>query len=261
MRLDAIHVEVTDHIATITIDRPPVNAVDTSTMAEIRDAFRSLDERRDVRVAIFTGAGSRAFIGGADLRSIDDDDPSNWDPSRQLDRGVVARDAMWAVYDCAVPVIAAVNGPAIGAGLALAAVCDIILAVEGARFGATEINVGLLGASSQLSLLVGRHRTREMFLTGEMITAEELHRLGAIRSVVSADTLMSAATELATTLAAKSPIAMRLAKQSMNRAEFLPLKDAYRIEQDYTAKILTYEDSAEARRAFLDKRDPEWHWR
>lgn len=100
-----------------------------------------------------------------------------------------------------------------------------------------------------------------MFLTGEMITAEELHRLGAIRSVVSADTLMSAATELATTLAAKSPIAMRLAKQSMNRAEFLPLKDAYRIEQDYTAKILTYEDSAEARRAFLDKRDPEWHWR
>lgn len=168
---------------------------------------------------------------------------------------------MWAVYDCAVPVIAAVNGPAIGAGLALAAVCDIILAVEGARFGATEINVGLLGASSQLSLLVGRHRTREMFLTGEMITAEELHRLGAIRSVVSADTLMSAATELATTLAAKSPIAMRLAKQSMNRAEFLPLKGAYRIEQDYTAKILTYEDSAEARRAFLDKRDPEWHWR
>jgi len=257
----AIHIDVADHVATVTIDRPPVNAVDTETMAEIRDAFRSLDERRDVRVAIFTGAGGRAFIGGADLRSIDGDDPTTWDASRQLDRGVVARDALWAIYDCAVPVIAAINGPAIGAGLALAAVCDIIIAVEGARFGTTEINVGLLGASSHLSMLVGRHKTRELFLTGEMITAEELHRLGAVRSVVPADQLMPAAVELAATLAAKSPIAMRLAKQSMNRAEFLPLKEAYRIEQDYTAKILTYEDSGEARRAFLDKRDPEWHWR
>ena len=261
MSSDALHLDVTDHIATITIDRPPVNAVDTATMAEIRDVFRSLDERRDVRVAIFTGAGSRAFIGGADIRSIDGDDPSTWDPSRQLDRGVVARDAMWAIYDCAVPVIAAINGPAIGAGLALAAVCDIIISVAGARFGTTEINVGLLGASSHLSMLVGRHKTRELFLTGEMITAEELHQLGAVRSVVEAGELMATATTLATTLAAKSPIALRLAKQSMNRAEFLPLKEAYRIEQDYTAKILTYEDSTEARRAFLEKRDPEWHWR
>ena len=261
MSSDALHLDVTDHIATITIDRPPVNAVDTATMAEIRDVFRSLDERRDVRVAIFTGAGSRAFIGGADIRSIDGDDPSTWDPSRQLDRGVVARDAMWAIYDCAVPVIAAINGPAIGAGLALAAVCDIIISVAGARFGTTEINVGLLGASSHLSMLVGRHKTRELFLTGEMITAEELHQLGAVRSVVEAGELMATATTLATTLAAKSPIALRLAKQSMNRAEFLPLKEAYRIEQDYTAKILTYEDSTEARQAFLEKRDPEWHWR
>lgn len=257
----SISIHVADHVATVTIDRPPVNAVTTQTMAEIRDAFASLDERRDVRVAIFTGAGDRAFIGGADLRSIHDDDPSTWEPSRLLDRGVVARAAMWAIYDCAVPVIAAVNGPAIGAGLALAAVCDIIIAAEGSSFGTTEINVGLLGASSHLSMLVGRHKARELFLTGELITAEELHRLGAVRAVVPRAELAGAAQALAATLASKSPIAMRLAKQSMNRTEFLPLQDAYRIEQDYTAKILTYDDATEARLAFLEKRDPDWSWR
>jgi enoyl-CoA hydratase len=256
----AIHIDVRDHVATVTIDRPPVNAVDTPAMAEIAAAFSSFADDRDVRAAIFTGAGARAFIGGADLRSIDDD-PANWPPSRVVDRGVVARDAMWAIYDCAVPVVAAVNGPAIGAGLALAAVCDMIVAAEGATFGTTEINVGLLGASAHLALLVGRHKAREMYLTGELVTAEALMQLGAVRSVVPLDQLMPTALELATTLAKKSPIAMRLAKQAMNRVEFLPLKDAYRVEQDYTGRMLGFEDSAEARAAYLEKRDPDWNWR
>ncbi len=168
---------------------------------------------------------------------------------------------MWAIYDCAVPVIAAVNGPAIGAGLALAAVCDMIVASDNAAFGTTEINVGLLGASAHLSMLVGRHKAREMYLTGELVSADELHRLGVVRSVVPSDQLMPTALELARTLAAKSPIAMRLAKQAMGRVEYLPLKEAYRIEQDYTAKLLGFEDSAEARNAYMEKRDPEWHWR
>jgi enoyl-CoA hydratase len=256
----AIQIDVRDHIATVTIDRPPVNAVDTPTMAEIAAAFTSFADNREVRAAIFTGAGARAFIGGADLRSIETD-PSEWPPSRVVDRGVVARDAMWAIYDCAVPVIAAVNGPAIGAGLALAAVCDMIVATEGATFGTTEINVGLLGASAHLALLIGRHKAREMYLTGEMVSAEELAHLGAVRSVVPFDDLMPTALELATTLARKSPIAMRLAKQAMNRIEFLPLKDAYRIEQDYTGRMLTFEDSLEARNAYMEKRDPDWKWK
>jgi enoyl-CoA hydratase len=257
----SIRVDIVDHIATVVIDRPPVNAVDTVTLAEIRDTFEGLNENRDVRVAIFTGAGTRAFVAGADLKSIEGDDPAAWPPSRQLDRGVVARDAFWAIYDCAVPVIAAVNGPAIGAGLALAAVCDIILAADTASFGTTEINVGLLGASSHLSMLVGRHKARELFFTGELVSAEELYRLGAVRKVVPQPELLDAARELAAGLAAKSPIALRLAKQSMNRVEFLPLKEAYRAEQDYTHRLLGYEDSKEARKAFLEKRDPDWKWR
>ena len=168
---------------------------------------------------------------------------------------------MWAITDCAVPVIGAINGPALGAGLAFAACCDILVASENATFGTTEINVGLLGASAHLSLLVGRHKAREMYFTGEQVPASELYRLGAVRAVVPRAELMATARELATTLAAKSPIALRFAKEAMNRVEFLPLKEAYRTEQDYTAKLLRYEDATEARNAFLEKRDPEWKWR
>jgi enoyl-CoA hydratase len=254
-----LEVGVSDNIATVTVDRPPVNAVTRDTMAEIRDAFRSLSGRQDVRVAILTATGDRAFIAGVDLKSVDAPPPEG--ATAALDPGRVARDAMWAITDCAVPVIGAINGPALGAGLALAACCDILVASDKATFGTTEINVGLLGASSHLSMLVGRYKAREMFFTGEVVDASELYRLGAVRAVVSRKQLMATATDLATTLAQKSPIALRLAKESMNRVEGLPLKDAYRTEQDYTARLSRFEDAAEARRAYLEKRDPDWKWR
>jgi enoyl-CoA hydratase len=256
----SVSVEISDHIATVTLDRPPVNAVDNATFVEFRDAFTSFNENRDVRVAIFTAVGERAFMAGVDLRTVGE--PAG-EPraSVVLDPARPARDAMWAITDCAVPVIGAINGPALGAGLAFAACCDMLVASENATFGTTEINVGLLGASAHLSLLVGRHKAREMFFTGEQLPAAELYRLGAVRSVVPRDALMSTARELAVVLAAKSPIALRLAKESMNRVEFLPLKDAYRTEQDYTARLRGFEDAAEARKAFLEKRDAEWKWR
>jgi len=258
--MSAITLEVADKIATVTIDRPPVNATDRQTLTEIGDVFESLAERRDVHVAIFTGAGDRVFIGGADMKTVAapvDDPPV----ALLLDRGVAARRAMWSIYDCGVPVIAAVNGHAVGSGVALAAVADMIVAADNATFSTTEIDVGLLGAFSQLSLLVPRHVARELFLTAERISAWELHEMGVIRRVVPRAELMATALDLARTVAAKSPIAVRLAKQAMNRAEFRPLKDAYQIEQDYTARLLGYEDSTEARRAFAEKRTPDWHWR
>ena len=257
-----VTVEVADHIATVTLDRPPVNAVDASAIGEIRDAFRSLDDRRDVRVAIFTAAGNRAFMAGADLSAPVERDRSDTVPATLItDPARAARDAMWAITDCGVPVIGAINGPALGAGLAFAACCDILVAADNATFGTTEINVGFLGASAHLSLLVGRHKAREMFFTGEVVPASELYRVGAVRAVVPRAELLDVAHELAVTLASKSPIAMRLAKEAMNRVEYLPLKDAYRTEQDYTARLLGFEDSGEARQAYLDKRPPEWGWR
>ena len=255
-----VRAEVNDHIAVVTLDRPPVNAVDHATLGELADAFTGLSADRDVRVAIFTAAGDRAFMAGLDLRATAPDA----DDARTrfvTDPGLFAREPMWAITDCAVPVIGAINGPALGAGLAFAACCDILLAADTATFGCTEINVGLLGASAHLSRLVGRHKAREMFFTGETVPAEELHRLGVVRAVVPRAELMPTALELAATLAAKSPIAMRLAKEAMNRVEDLPLADGYRTEQDYTARLQRFEDAREARHAFLERRDPEWKWR
>jgi enoyl-CoA hydratase len=257
-----VTVELRDHVATVTVDRPPVNAVTTATMAELRDVFSVLGDDRDVRVAILTASGTKAFMAGVDLKTVADRGPlDELPPALVLDRGRVARDAMWAVIDCPVPVIGAINGPALGAGLAFAACCDILIAAEGARFGTTEINVGLLGASAHLSLLVGRHKAREMFFTGEQVPAEELYRLGAVRAVVPPGELAGAARHLASELAAKSPIALRLAKESMNRVENLPLRDAYRTEQDYTSRLLAFDDAAEARRAYMERREPDFRWR
>lgn len=258
--MPVIRTEIADGIATVTLDRPPVNAIDTAAMAEMIATFDSFADNRDVRVAIFTAAGDRAFMAGVDLKSVasaDDERP----PSAMTDPGGLARRAMWSITDCAVPVIAAVNGPAIGAGLAFAACCDIIVAADTATFGVTEINVGLLGASAHVSLLVGRHKAREMFFTGQMVSADELHRLGAVSRVVARADLDAAARELAGQLAAKSPLALRLAKASMNHVEDLPLKEAYRIEQTYTDRLVRFEDSAEARAAFFEKREPRWKFR
>jgi enoyl-CoA hydratase len=259
-RAPSLSVELEDHVATVTLDRPPVNAVDRATFDEIRDAFRSFDDDREVRVAIFTAVGDRAFMAGVDLRSVGET-AGEPPPTRVTDPARGAREAMWAITDCAVPVIGAINGPALGAGLAFAACCDILIASDNATFGTTEINVGLLGASSHVSKLVGRYKAREMFFTGEVVPAWELHRLGSVRAVVPRADLIATARELAVTLASKSPIALRLAKESMNRVEYLPLKDAYRTEQDYTARLQGYEDAAEARAAYLEKRPPDWKWR
>ena len=255
-----LRVEIADHVAVVTLDRPPVNAVDHATLAEMTDAFRALDDDRDVRVAVFTAAGDRAFMAGLDLKASRpgrDESPARF----VTDPGLPAREPMWAIVDCAVPVIGAINGPALGAGLAFAVCCDILVAADHATFATTEINVGLLGASAHLSRLVGRHKAREMFFTGEAVTAQELHRLGAIRSVVPRAELMATALELAQALAAKSPLALRLAKESMNRVEDVPLRDAYRIEQDYTHRLQGFDDAQEARDAFLERRPPVWRWR
>lgn len=248
------------HVAVVTLDRPPVNAIDRPTMAELSATFDTLGADREVRAAIFTAAGDRAFMAGADLRSLAGEADGPPPAADVLDPTHFARDLMHSLLDCAVPVIAAVNGPAIGAGLAFAACCDVIVAVEGATFGCTEINVGLLGASAHLSTLVGRHKARELFFTGELITAEELHRYGSVRAVVPRAELLGEAMALAQLLATKSPIALRLAKASMNHVEGLPLMDAYRIEQTYTARLAGFEDAEEARAAYVEKRQPEWRW-
>src|SRR5205823_7210461 len=127
---------IDDHIATVTLDRPPVNAVDRSTHIAINRAFDSLNDDRELRVAIFTGAGDRAFCAGADLRTVNQR-PDDLAPTAITDPARYARDAFWSITDCAVPVLGAINGPALGAALAYAACCDLLIASENATFGTT----------------------------------------------------------------------------------------------------------------------------
>jgi len=256
MAHEFIRVETADHVATVTIDRPPVNAMNRQIYREIAETFQAFDGERDVRVVVLASASDRAFLAGADLR-----ERNAASDEVVLDTGRRARECFWAIYDCAVPVIAAVNGPALGAGLAVVSCCDIIVASERAVFGLPEINVGLLGGGSHLLRLVGPHRMRLAFYTGERMPASELYRLGAVAKVVPSDALMDEARALAAEIARKSPIAIRLAKESLNRVEHMPFKDAYRTEQDYTARLRGFEDSREAARAFLEGREPRFQWR
>ncbi|MHB1923503.1 MAG: enoyl-CoA hydratase-related protein [Acidimicrobiales bacterium] len=247
-------------VVTVQLDRPPVNALDTATYIEVRDTFEAFRHDREVRVVIFTAAGERAFIAGADLKEYAQP-PADPGPAELVDPGLLPRQAMWAIYDCAVPVIGAINGPALGGGLAWAACCDVLVAAEGATFAAPEINVGLLGASSHLVRMVGPYLAREMFFSGRSITAEELHARGVISRVVPRDELMDAARQIAAGMADKSPLALRLAKESMNRVDGLPLQEGYRLEQEYTNRLQNLEDAKEARDAFFEKRPPHWRMR
>jgi enoyl-CoA hydratase len=249
-----LRVEVTDHVATVTLDRPPVNAMNGQLLLEIAETFPAVGADREVRAVVFASACERAFCGGADLKGMGEPDPG----PPPTDPGRVARDAMWAVLDCAVPVVAAVNGPALGAGLAFVACCDIIVASERALFGCPEIDVGLLGAGSHLQRMIGPYRMRELYYTARRVSADEMFQMGAITKVVPHEMLADEARAIAADIARKSPAAIRLAKEALNRVEDLPLKDAYRTEQDYTARLTRYDDSREAMRAFVERREPKF---
>lgn len=266
--MDNVRLDVADHIAVVTLDRPPVNALDAQTFGEIEEVFRSFGGRRDVRAAIFTAAGS-LFCAGVDLDDsprrhradgrLADDGPQG-DPRDQLDPGRAPRDCFWALYDCAVPVIGAIDGKAIGAGAVLVTCCDMVVASTRFEMALTEINVGVLGGVKSTQRFVGPYMAKRMFLTGDYVGADELYRRGALEAVVDPDELLPTARVLAEKIAAKSPIAVRLAKESANRVEYMDLKEGYRCEQDYTTRVRRHADSAEAGAAFRERRDPEFDW-
>ncbi|WP_426956175.1 enoyl-CoA hydratase/isomerase family protein [Muricoccus radiodurans] len=252
--LTVIRVAIADHVAVVTMNNPPVNAQDRRFQEEIALAFDRISEDEAVRCAVLTGAG-RIFSAGADIkaRAGREAERRPGDATQHLRRGRAGFDA---VYECRKPVIAALNGPALGAGLALAASCDMLIASETASLGLPEVDVGLLGGGRHAMRLFGHSRTRRMMLTGYRVPGPELYRLGVVEACVPPDELMPAAMDLARQIAAKSPVATRLAKHGLNAIEWSSLRDGYRFEQELTAELGRYEDSQEAMRAFLEKRPP-----
>lgn len=253
---DYLKITVQDYIATVVMDRPPVNAQDTEFRAQIIKAFDGFSDRDDVRVVILTGTG-KMFSAGADMKAR----PATGEPGEYWDFNRWVREMFNAIHECAKPVICACNGPALGAGFGLVAACDIILCSDNAVIGMPEIDIGLMGGATMLQQFFGRSRARRMFFTGWRVPAEELYRTGVVECCVPLEQLMPEAMKLATEIASKSPLAMRYAKQSMNVTMHMPPRDAYRFEQGMTVQLSKSEDAKEAKAAFFEKRKPVWKGR
>jgi enoyl-CoA hydratase len=238
-------------VATVWLDRPPVNAVNQAMYREIRALFSDIRVvGEDVRVVVLAGAGKH-FCAGNDLNEFLTMTPENA-PERMLE----VREALFAVHECPLPVIGAVQGTAVGTGLAIAASCDFVVAAEGAKLGVTEIAVGVMGAAKHLSRLVPQPQMRWMFLSGEPARAEDLVGLGALVAVVAPERLIEEALRRARTIAKHSPVTISFAKRSLNAIEFMDLKSGYELEQGLSGELSAYEDSKEAQRAFFERREP-----
>jgi enoyl-CoA hydratase len=252
MEYKTLLLDIDQRIATVTLNRPPVNAQNAELRAEITAVFDELSDRDDVAVVVLTGSG-KVFSAGADIRERPNlgDTPGAYGRHNRL-----VRESYYAVVECSKPVIAAINGPAMGAGFGLVMASDIWVAAEEAYVSMPEINVGLAGGVTFLQKVFGRSRARRMFYTGMKVSAQELYRLGLVEACLPADQLMPYAMEIAREMAGKSPIALRLAKEAARMTELMPARDAYRYEQGNTVALSKTEDSREAQRAFLEKRAP-----
>jgi len=241
------------HILVVTVDRPPVNAMSLDTYRQLWETFEGLRNRPEVHCAILTGAGEKAFIAGSDVKVL-----AERTPDITAARGYASRRTYEAIRQAAVPVIAAVNKAALGAGFIMASVCDFIIASERAVFGLPEINVGALGGARHILRIVPEKVMRALVLTGDRVDGNFLQSLGAVYRVVGHEKLMATAFELADSLSKKSPALLRMRKEGMNLAEELPVSEGYRVEQLYTALAGSLPDAKEAARAVVEKRDPIW---
>ena len=237
------------HIAVVTIDRPPVNAMSLDAHRELLATLRSLGQDASVRCIVLTAAGHRAFVAGGDVGEL-----GAMDAASALERTRVIRDVFDAIRRNPVPVIGAINGPALGGGLVMMAQCDVVVAAETASFGLPEIDVGVMGGTKHLARIVPEKVMRWMALSGKRVSAAYLERLGVIHRVVPREQLLEAALEAADVICAKSPASVRLMKEVINLTEHMPLDEGYHVETYATAIIATHPDSKEAARAFKEKR-------
>lgn len=242
---------VQDQVSVITLDKPPVNAICRRMLAEITQVFDSLHAFPGPKVAVLVGAGDKAFCAGADLSA--GGGSGEWVAE---DHGRSMRSALDAIYECPIPVIAAVNGHALGGGLAIAASCDYVIASDRATFGLPEIDMGVLGCARHAMQLFSVHTVRRMQYSAEKVLAAEAFRLGALQRLVPHEKLLEEALREAQLLAKKMPMGLRLAKENLNAVEWMDVKNGYRFEQTRTDRLANTKDAKEARDAFMQKRTP-----
>jgi enoyl-CoA hydratase len=248
-------------VVTLTVNRPDArNALDGPTVDALTAAFDAIDNDKSVRCAILTGAGDRAFVAGADIKAMADLDRTG--ARAFADRGHRMADMM---EELRVPIIAAVNGFALGAGLELALACDFIYASRTAKMGMPEVGLGVIpgfGGTQRLPLRVGVARARELIYTGAIIDADEALRIGLCNAITEPDALTAKVREVAARIAGHAPLAVQAAKQTVTpgtlRGPDEPLAAALAVERDQFAGLFATEDQKEGMRAFVEKRPPGW---
>jgi enoyl-CoA hydratase len=255
--LENLLIERDGAVATITINRPKVlNALNLQTLDELRRAILAVKDDDGVRAVILTGAGEKSFIAGADINEL-----SVQTPTGGRDHAMRGQHVLDLIENLGKPVIAAINGYALGGGCELAMACTLRIAADTAKLGQPEINLGIIpgyGGTQRLSRLVGRGRALELLLTGDQISAIDAHRLGLVNRVVPAAELMTDVRRLAATLAAKAPMAVRYIIDAVNKGLEMPIPDAQVFEATLFGLVASTEDMREGTKAFLEKRKAEF---
>lgn len=242
---------ITNGIAEIVIDAPPVNALGNEGWHGLADIITAIGNNPDANVIIIRAEG-RGFCAGVNIKELD----ANPELIVSVNAGNYR--SFQAVHRNPLPVIVAVHGFVLGGGIGIAGAADIVVASDCATFGVPEVDRGAMGGGAHLQRLFPVQKVRMMYFTGEAIDAAEAYRLGAVERVVSKEALPDAAREIASKIASKSNAMIRLAKESLNGIEDGNLEDKYRWEQGFTLQAYSEADSAETRRAFVEKRDAEF---
>jgi enoyl-CoA hydratase len=252
MAFENIILEKEGGIGILTFNRPDaMNSLNNQTRTEFRAAMADLAADDEIKVVILTGVG-KAFVAGSDIKELKQTTPLDAHNIHRLGD---------LVQNFEKPVIAAVNGFALGGGCEIVMGCDIIIASDKAKFGQPEINLGIIpggGGTQRLQRLVGVCRAKELILTGDIIRAEEAERIGLVNRVVPLDQLMPTAKEIAGKIAAKSSAAVKIAKAAINRGMQLGLESGLAYEREMYSLSLTLEDKAEGVAAFIEKRAPQF---
>lgn len=244
-------IEINEGIAELVLDAPPVNALDSTGWMKLAEALDALGEDEAVRVIVLRAEG-RGFCAGVDIKEL------AAHPERIVEVNAGNYATFKAVHRNPKPVIAAVHGFVLGGGIGIAGAADIVIAADNASFGVPEIDRGAMGGGAHLQRLFPVQKVRYLYFTGEMIGAEDAYRFGGIERVVPADELRENALAIARTIASKSPVMVRLAKEALNGVEDGNLEDKYRWEQGFTLQAYMSSDSQESRDAFVEKRDAEF---
>jgi enoyl-CoA hydratase/carnithine racemase len=247
-------------VAYVTVNRPKVlNALNTPTWADLRTAFDDARDDPAVRGIILTGAGEKAFIAGADISELSHSTALEAEESSRFGQKVLD-----LIENLGKPVIAAVNGFALGGGCETAMACTIRIAVESAKFGQPEVKLGLLpggGGTQRLPRLVGKGRALQLILTGGMISAQEAYRIGLVNEIVPATELIPRAEEILKQIMTNAPVALRLSLEAVNKGMDTSQSEGFVLEASYFGLCAATEDKREGTSAFLEKRAPQFHGR